>query len=201
MNRQILILPLACFLLSCNAGDGNQATKEATETQLVQGGSKTKEEAEIVPSEEQESAQDRELTRKEEKEEPPISYEFKEPQFFKLKDSIEADFNGDGIVDRAVFRSEGEVSGVIIVHGQTNETFTLGLGNSFEEIGDDFSWVDSWGLLEDSITFEIIIQDSEIIGDTLIRLENPSLVIQKEELGGGVITFRKGKYEWIHQAD
>ena len=75
------------------------------------------------------------------------------------------------------------------------------MGNNFEEIGDDFSWVDSWGILIDTITYEIVIEDSEIKGDTIIELQNPSIVLKKQEAGGGLIAFRNGKYDWIHQAD
>lgn len=32
-------------------------------------------------------------------------------------------------------------------------------------------------------------------------LENPSIVVRKEEVGGGLITFKDGRYVWIHQAD
>lgn len=61
--------------------------------------------------------------------------------------------------------------------------------------------MDYWGVLQDSSTYEIIITNGEIVGDTLVRLENPSIFVRKKEVGGGLITFKDGKYEWIHQAD
>ena len=68
-------------------------------------------------------------------------------------------------------------------------------------MGDDLSWVDYWGLVKDSSTFKIIVEKSEVVGDTIIKLDNPSIAVRKMEAGGGLITFRKGRYEWINQAD
>jgi hypothetical protein len=59
--------------------------------------------------------------------------------------------------------------------------------------------VDYWGLVEDKETFETIIKDDEIAGDRKVKLENPSIALGKDEVGGGLITFMKGKYVWIHQ--
>lgn len=130
-----------------------------------------------------------------------LGYEFKRAELIGLKDSIREDLNGDGFLDKAIFTNEDGKSGILIMDGQTNEEIKIGLGNEFEEMGDDFSWVDYWGIVRDSITYEIIIENAEILGDTIVQLDNPSIVVRKEEVGGGLITFRNGKYEWIHQAD
>ena len=130
-----------------------------------------------------------------------LPYEFQKAQLFDLKDTLQEDFNGDRTIDKAVFLTEDGKAGIIITDGKTQEQVKIGLGNKFEEQGDDFSWVDYWGIVKDSSTYEIIVTNGEIIGDTLIRLENPAIVVRKEEVGGGLITFRNGKYEWIHQAD
>ena len=130
-----------------------------------------------------------------------LRHEFQRAQLFDLKDTLREDFNGDGTIDNAVFLKEDGKAGIIITDGKTQEQVKIGLGNEFEEQRDDFSWVDYWGVVQDSTTYEVIVTDGEIVGDTLVRLENPAIVVRKEEIGGGLITFKDGKYEWIHQAD
>ena len=129
-----------------------------------------------------------------------LNSEFENAKYFKLSDSIVADFNGDGQQDRAIFRRDGGTSGIIIKHGKTNEEIKIGFGQKFGYLT-EFNWVDFWGLVEDSTTYEIIIEEAIITGDTTARLSNPSIVVRKEEVGGGVITFRNGRYEWVHQSD
>ena len=126
--------------------------------------------------------------------------EFKSLIIFPLKDTISADFNGDGTVDQAVYRKENETSGIIIKHGRTNEEVRFGFGEPFAHLS-EFNWVDYWGLVKDDETYEIVIEDAEIIGDRNIELENPSILVRQKETGGGLITFKNGKYQWIHQAD
>ena len=129
-----------------------------------------------------------------------LNYEFKEATIFKLTDTISADFNGDGNADQAIFKKENETSGIIITHGETNQKIKIGFGEPFAHLT-QFNWVDYWGLVNDSESYEIVIEDAEIIGDREVKLDNPSIVVRKEEVGGGLITFKDGKYIWIHQAD
>lgn len=129
-----------------------------------------------------------------------LSYEFRDVTIFKLTDTITADFNGDGNVDKAIIKKNKETSGIIIAHGETNEEIKFGFGQRIANLT-EFNWVDFWGLLKDSETYEIVIEDAEIKGDRKVMLENPSIVVRKEEAGGGLITFKEGKYVWIHQAD
>ncbi|WP_438963119.1 hypothetical protein [Nonlabens sp.] len=129
-----------------------------------------------------------------------LSYEFKDATIFKLTDTINADFNGDGNTDQVIFKKENENSGIIITHGKTNQKIKIGFGEPFAHLT-EFNWVDYWGLVNDSKSYEIVIEDAEIIEDREVNLENPSIVVRKEEVGGGLITFKDGKYIWIHQAD
>ena len=106
-----------------------------------------------------------------------------------------------GLLKKPFFTSENNKSGIKIIDGRTKGVVKIGLGVEFEEMGDSFDWVDYWGLVTDAKTYEILIKDSEIIGDTIINLENKSIVLRKEEVGGGLVSFLNGKYQWIHQAD
>lgn len=118
-----------------------------------------------------------------------------------LNQSLIADFNGDGWEDTALFLTKAGKAGIEITDGQTNEIIRIGMGVQFDKVGDDFSWVDHWSITRESTTFEIVIVDGEVQGDTLVQLSYPSILLSQEEVGGGLITFRNGKYEWIHQAD
>lgn len=129
-----------------------------------------------------------------------LSHEFKEAAVFQLTDTINADFNGDGNADQVIFKKENETSGIIITHGRTNQKIKIGFGKQFAHLK-DFNWVEYWGLVSDSETYEVVIEDVEIIGEREVKLDNPSIVLRKEDVGGGLITFKDRKYIWIHQAD
>jgi hypothetical protein len=126
-----------------------------------------------------------------------IGYE--KATLYKLTDSIMADFNGDGFIDKAIYKKEQEKSGIIILHGKTNEQVKIGFGKQFAHFT-EFNWVDYWGLVEDKETSETTFTaDCDVLGGQNIKLQNPSIVLGKDEVGGGLITFINGKYIWIQQ--
>lgn len=129
-----------------------------------------------------------------------LNAEFKEYSSYKLSDTITADFNGDGKLDQAVFENNNLTSGIIIHHGGSGTNVVIGFGEPFAHLT-DFNWVDYWGLVYDSETYEIVIEDNNSINDRRVKLDHPSIVVRKEEVGGGLITFKDGKYVWIHQSD
>jgi hypothetical protein len=130
-----------------------------------------------------------------------LTHEFKDYKEYKLSELIITDFNGDKQVDTATFLTRNGKSGIIIKDGLTRKETTIGCGNKFGEMGDDFGWVEFWGVVNDKSTYNIIVKDSELVGQEKVALEYPSIFLRKEEVGGGVITFKNGKYIWIHQAD
>ena len=127
---------------------------------------------------------------------------FEKATLYKLTDTITADFNGDGFLDKTVYKKEKETSGIIIIHGKTNDQVKIGFGKPFSTWTDDFdcNWVDYWGLVEDKETSEMTFtEDGDILGSQEVKLQNPSIVLGKDEVGGGLITYLNGKYVWIHQ--
>lgn len=62
-------------------------------------------------------------------------------------------------------------------------------------------WVEFWGVVNDKWTYNVIVKDGELVGGEEIPLSYSSIFLRKEEVGGGVITCKNGKYIWIHQAD
>lgn len=61
-------------------------------------------------------------------------------KIYNLKDVINEDFNGDGIVDKAEFKKQKN-SGIIITDGKTHKETKLGFGKEFAHLT-DFDWVD-----------------------------------------------------------
>ncbi len=129
-----------------------------------------------------------------------LDSEFNETKVCDLTEILKEDFNGDGNIDAAEFKSDDDSSGIIITYGGSNNVLKLGFGKRFAHM-DNFNWVDMWGIVKDTVTFEILFENNEISGDTLVRLEYPSIVLIKEEGSVGLITYKNGEFVWIHQTD
>lgn len=123
--------------------------------------------------------------------------EFKTFKIYQISDTISTDFNGDKIIDYAYLSNNK----IFVIDGLTMKRLQVGLDQSFGDMKSDFSWVNFWGTTKDRETYEIIIKDSEIVGDKITKLENNSIFVRKDEVGGGVITFKEGKFIWVHQSD
>jgi len=124
---------------------------------------------------------------------------FEKATLYALTDTITADFNGDGFLDKAIYKKEKETSGIIIIHGKTNEQVKIGFGKQFAHMT-EFNWVDYWGLVEDKETSETTFtEDGDVLDSKTVNLKNPSIALGKDEVGGGLITYLNGKYVWIHQ--
>ena len=65
----------------------------------------------------------------------------------------------------------------------------------------EFNWVDYWGLVEDKeISETSFSEDGDLLGNKDVKLQNLSIVLGADEVGGGLITYLNGKYVWIHQS-
>jgi hypothetical protein len=128
----------------------------------------------------------------------PLS-EFQKATMYRLGDTLSADFNGDGFLDKAIFIKDNQTSGIVIMHGSTNSTVRIGFGEQFSHMT-DFDWVDYWGLVEDRETSEMTFTaEGDVADSKIVKLENPSIALGKYEVGGGLITCKNGAYRWIHQ--
>jgi hypothetical protein len=130
-----------------------------------------------------------------------LTQEFKKYKEYKLTEAIITDFNGDKKPDTATFLTRNGKAGIIIKDGLTGKETIIGCGNNFGEMGDDFGWVEFWGVVYDKSTYNVIVKDGDLVGSKDVALAYPSIFLRKEEVGGGVITFKNGKYIWLHQAD
>ena len=110
---------------------------------------------------------------------------------------LEADWNGDGHLDLALPIQEviSGKKGIVIIHGNTGETFIIGAGQQHETMDfDELGWVDIWKvnrLKENKPGLEEEIE--------LLVLENPSIRIAQSELGGGLIYWNGEAYSYFHQ--
>ncbi len=126
--------------------------------------------------------------------------EFEDFKTYKLTDSLRADFNGDKISDVA-YITQNIKKQIFIIDGHNKIKTEIGFDKSFGDMKGNFNWVDFWGITNDHLTYEIKVKDGEVVGESKTILQNPSIFVRKDEVGGGVITFKNGKYIWVHQAD
>jgi hypothetical protein len=108
----------------------------------------------------------------------------------------QGDFDGDGAMDVAIMvkRIPDGKEGIVVLWRSGAAPTVLGAGTTFGS-GDDFAWVDFWGVEERGS-----IQDSYYSSDT-IKLDADGLVVSKEASTSGLIYFVDGKPQWQLQGD
>lgn len=192
MNR-IFALIYIYTLISCNTKNENEQNQNISQKDTLA----KKNKSEIVSQKEDDRNEFDTLTNIT----SSLKNEFKSFEIKNTKDTIKEDLNGDKISDLAFFTNNNDKRQIFILDGKSKRKIKFEKYTSSGEMEDDFSWVDYWGTTKDKETFEILIIDSEIAGDTIKKLENNSIFVRKEEVGGGVITYMNNKYIWIHQSD
>lgn len=131
---------------------------------------------------------------------------FKQFTLYSLNDTIKTDLNGDGVSDLAFWNQLKQQKSLVVIDGRTKLKQTIGSDSTFHEIGNNFSWEDTWGTTNDSETFEVIFSETnDIEGTTQRKLKNTSIFVRlcndEDDGGGGIVTYLDGRYQWIHQAD
>ena len=108
----------------------------------------------------------------------------------------QGDFDGDKALDVAVLvkrRSDGK-EGIAVLWRSGAAPTVLGAGTSFGGGGDDFSWIEFWGVEESGSLHEGYYADT-------IRLEADGLLVIKETSASGLIYFDKREPQWQQQRD
>jgi hypothetical protein len=104
------------------------------------------------------------------------------------------DFDRDGKTDVAVLikqRSTGKL-GIAIVHGVTNKVTILGAGTGIGNGGDDFEWMDSWG----------IYPNNRVAGGTKTpKLHGDALLVSKSEAASALIYWNGKRYVWLQRGN
>ncbi len=117
---------------------------------------------------------------------------------------IKADFNGDKKEDVAYLIEEIESKkvGLIFFH-DINSYFVVGAGVKFNDDLDDMNWLDILELNNNKIQNEMLFDDKtfDIIGDREVIIPNIGISIREEEGSGGLLFFKEGKYNYLHQGD
>lgn len=115
---------------------------------------------------------------------------------------LEADFNGDGNIDLAIpiKQVKTEKLGFAIIHGQTNEVFILGAGTEPKNgLSDDLTYIDIWKINREKIN-EAGVEENTGTGENgELILNNPSLQIEKSDVGGGLFYWNGKEYAYFHQ--
>ena len=182
------IIAAALFFLgsNCSNKDGEKSQVNNGPTQIA------------LPAD---SGKKNNVLTKKSKNESLVENEFGSFTQYELTEAMLEDFNGDKIRDTVRFQVRNGKAGLVVIDGKTAQETLIGCGNPFEEMGDDFSWVDEWGIVRDPSTYEVIIRGDEIVGEREVLLDYPSIYLRKAEVGGGVITFKGNTFQWIHQSD
>jgi hypothetical protein len=108
----------------------------------------------------------------------------------------QGDFDGDKALDVAVLvkRSSDGKEGIAVIWRNGADPTVVGAGTSIDGGGDDFSWVDYWGVEERGSLHESYYADT-------IRLDADALIVIKEASASGLIYFIDRKPQWQQQGD
>lgn len=126
---------------------------------------------------------------------------FKTFKQYSIKDTINIDLNGDHILDIAYFKIIGNKKAIVIRDGKSKKEIKAGMDQSFRYIGDDFKWVNFWGITDYRETYAHIVKNGELMGSRKVKLQNKSIFVSDSNTGGGIITIKNHKLVWVHQAD
>ena len=108
----------------------------------------------------------------------------------------QGDFDGDKAMDVAVMvkRVSDGKEGIAVLWRSGAIPTVLGAGTDLAGAGDDFGWVDFWGVEESGSLQESYYAET-------IRLDADALIVSKEASASGLIYFVDGKPRWQQQSD
>lgn len=124
---------------------------------------------------------------------------FRKFELHDMTDTLLADMTGDGKAEKIYLRAGKPMLMEVLEGG--GKTVSIGEDASFKDVGDDFGWADHWGIIRATSATENLVHDGEPEFSRRVTLGPASVFIRRDEAGGGIITYRDGKYIWIHQAD
>ncbi|TCI93156.1 hypothetical protein [Tenacibaculum sp. M341] len=115
---------------------------------------------------------------------------------------FEEDFNGDGHLDVTfpVRHIESKKVGFVIVHGNTEEVYIIGAGNNIKNgLSENMDYIDIWKINREKVNEPGLEENTGTGKNGELILKNPSLQIEKSELGGGQIYWNGKEYVYFHQ--
>ena len=127
-------------------------------------------------------------------------FKFKNYKGYKLTDTITIDLNGNGILEKVYF-DQTSCTKLIIDEPNTDQIYLGCKNEKYTGVLSSMDWVNLWYVVFDKETYEVIVEDGELLGSEKYELERPSIYIGKESAGGGIITYKNGELYWVHQSD
>ena len=115
---------------------------------------------------------------------------------------LEEDFNGDGNMDIVVpiKHQPSQKIGFAIIHGQSKNLYIIGAGIRIKNgLSNDLSYIDIWKINRKKINQPGLDENGEIDKNGPLILENPSIQVEKSEVGGGQIYWDGKEYAYFHQ--
>lgn len=109
---------------------------------------------------------------------------------------LEEDFNGDKHIDIVlpVRNHLNNKLGFTIIHGFSHKVFIIGAGsNAVPQLPDDISYIDIWEVNRNKKN-EPGVNETDVL-----ILSNPSIQIEKSDVGGGQIYWDGKGYSYFHQ--
>jgi hypothetical protein len=116
---------------------------------------------------------------------------------------LEADFNGEGKLDIALFvrNKDNEKTGIWILHGEDRDSHLVGAGIKIEKL-DSFDWMDIWKVYRYKTAEKTIFTDNfDIAGSETVKLPNIAISVSQSEGASNLIVWDGKKYIWIHTGD
>jgi hypothetical protein len=196
-NYILLILTLITLLNCTNKGEKNNNEKIVKTESVVEKKSTEKqdEQTAIIKTESKKQKNEKNINWKH-----PEFFEFKNYKEYRISDTIQIDLNGNGIMEKIYF--ENKNCPKLIIKEKGHNLISIGCGKEeYKGFPNAIGWVNLWCIVYDKETFEVIVQNGELIGEEKVNLERPSIYVGKEEAGGGIITYNNGELYWIHQSD
>lgn len=133
--------------------------------------------------------------------------QFKSGENYKIENRLnklflEEDFNGDGHLDVAfpIVETKTNKKGFAIIHGKTEEVFILGAGKLFNNaLGDNQDYINEWSINRNKENEPGVEEETGNGPEGILILENPSIEISADEIGGGQIYWNGKEYAYFHQ--
>jgi hypothetical protein len=110
---------------------------------------------------------------------------------------IQGDFDGDGKLDVAlmIVEKNSQKIGIAVIHSSSHKVFILGAGNSLNNGGDNFNWLDAWN------TYPKVLVERGVEEEELPKLIGDAIYVKKIESASGLIYWKDNKYNWYQQGD
>ena len=99
----------------------------------------------------------------------PEYFQFEKYEEYCLSETINADLNGNGILEKIYF--ENKDCRRLMIEEVGHDLISIGCSSAkSSRFPNDLGWVDLWCVVYDRATIEVLVQDGEIIGERIIQL-------------------------------